>query len=285
MPIPVVCPSGHHMTLPDAQAGKRYRCPLCFGYIDVPAAAAAPAALPETDAGPAPENAPAARRWARTDRGLGLHYARLVVFLLWILGMCMALLAEPLIDDEVFGWLNVGLILWGYLLTPLLGVVGSILCLWVPSEARARGFVGASLLLDLVMLVLSYLPLWQELSRDDAMLVRIAGIGVEIVSWGCFVLFLRRLAQYLRQEVAEDEAAGILLRGIVLLALVVLLATPYGWVVILRVGWRGRLAVLAFLLWSLRYLLPFVFLVFFINLLFRQLNLIVRLRAVIRQVA
>jgi hypothetical protein len=55
MPIPVVCPNGHHMSVPDRQAGKSYRCPLCWTHFPVPARGSTPPGeAVEKAKGPAP---------------------------------------------------------------------------------------------------------------------------------------------------------------------------------------------------------------------------------------
>src|SRR5947209_3486274 len=127
MPIPVVCPSGHHMTLPDKQAGKRYRCPLCFNYFVVPTVGSAPPGKPKgkgepslpaatrspnapVSPPPSPSKPTAAKPAAEepdtgpagglrlVNVGLALHYARLVILLLHVLLMLVALISL------VFSW-------------------------------------------------------------------------------------------------------------------------------------------------------------------------------------
>src|SRR5436309_11543131 len=54
MTIPVVCPNGHRMSLPDFQAGKRFRCPLCYSYLEVPLPGNAPPPTPVNAANAVP---------------------------------------------------------------------------------------------------------------------------------------------------------------------------------------------------------------------------------------
>jgi hypothetical protein len=151
------------MSLPDRQAGKRHRCPLCFTYIDVP--------FPGTPPGPAPEGSipkpvsrpgePSRRDHGEADaaaaknrlrwlsRGLGFHYARLILLLVtllvWIIMVpVLTFSSEDNWDPEI---LHAG-VLGMLALESGCAVIGSILCLAAPGDAHARRFLLLSLVLD-----------------------------------------------------------------------------------------------------------------------------------------
>ena len=134
MPIPVECPNGHRMTLPDRQAGRRYRCPLCLAYLDVPLPD--PAALKAVKDSPEEQKLAARRQWGRylLVRGLNYHYARLVFILLWLLGCMGFLIATAFLEEDLLK-VPAEVVTGGILfIAPLLGLIGTVLCLWVPAE-------------------------------------------------------------------------------------------------------------------------------------------------------
>jgi hypothetical protein len=101
-----------------------------------------------------------------------------------------------------------------------------VLCAFVPRESGARGLILASLVLDVIAIPTGiYLALF-NLPRPELLV-----LGLSLIAWMLFVLFLRRLAAYLDQKGSAHEAAGILVGGLLLMvagpllgALLILLA-------------------------------------------------------------
>jgi hypothetical protein len=234
------------MTLPDYLAGKRYRCPLCFTYIEVPLpGAAAPPAVevakrPEPRIEPAKTNSPLvpfpepafsqptgngvgtkteqpSPSPSRIDWGLGLHFARLITVLACILGIFLCLIAREYFPRDTF-W-AAALLLSGaiFLGAPLLGLIGSGLCLGAPKEGGVRHPLLLSLVLDLTTLPLCYvLSMLDDVTAEKAAVVWLAGVVLQTLSWTFFWGFLRQLARQLREDHAADEALRGLLRGLAL---------------------------------------------------------------------
>jgi hypothetical protein len=251
MPISVICPNGHRMNLPDQHAGKRYRCPLCFMFIDVPlpdstpvpAPVAAPPPAPTVNAtapAPPPPAAAPAQPAAATppapaaetpgeqpppppmpelvwvDWGLGFHYARLPVFLLSVLvGLLIAVLKDFL-DPEWVARIGLILVVGILLLSPVLGLVGSVLCLKFPREANVRPLLLGSLGFDVAAILLGLLVLGGSFTPGGSVIVQIVGGAAELVAWMLFMVFLDQAARFLNQEVASAEALRLLKSGIVL---------------------------------------------------------------------
>jgi hypothetical protein len=163
----------------------------------------------------------------------------------------------------------------------MLGIAGTVCCLWVPGAARARPFILVALLLDLASFVIPLLLVlgWVlgYLADDTAhftLLLWTSPILV-VAAWAFFLFYLRRLAQYLKGGLAADESLLILLRGaylLVLPAVIFFLADQFGVFVFLRLGGFPI---------PLEMVLPFYLLVAFLLLVLRQLALIGSLRQLI----
>jgi len=155
----------------------------------------------------------------KVQLGLGFHYARLVLTLLVVLVlmglMCYGVTTKAKPDDP--GLVIGGLAALGIaLLAAVLGMVGSVLCLWVGRASRAWGVIFASLVLDVLTVPLVvYLQL--------AALPRLLGWPVEFVSWLLFMLFLRRLAHDIDRPGEANEVMALITRGVALLVGVPLL--------------------------------------------------------------
>jgi hypothetical protein len=150
---------------------------------------------------------------AKVRLGLGFHYARLVLTLLTVLVMmglvCYGVAMRSREPDSIaiVGWLTAGGIV---MLAALLGIVGSILCLWVGRASRAWWFIFISLLLDVLT---PPLIVFLQLVAIPPFLAW----GVEFASWICFMLFLRRLALYVDRPDEANEIMAFITRGVALL--------------------------------------------------------------------
>jgi hypothetical protein len=278
VPIVLVCPNGHKSFVKDEHAGKKAACPICRAVVVVPdprlTSRPAPAQQPPMAPPPAsppplgfvrsaddepvtvapiapggPEEArkKGGRRQAlaRVNRGLSLHYAKMILYLGNILLFMVFTLLQTFVKptgrgqaaDQATGWnLTVVLVMvFGFLLaaseivTPLLGMAGSVFCAFVPTKSRARLLIVASVILDflslLVMLASLIVPfaLHPTEQLGPFPLVTVVTVVLAVIrglmwfaSWVLFMLFLKKLAAYLDQEAAEDEAWRLLLKGLLL---------------------------------------------------------------------
>jgi hypothetical protein len=238
MSIVVSCYNGHKLTANDEHLGTRAKCPICGVIVPVPRPSKLthqPEATEETTAPPPlviPTGEPLAEDpsrltqyagMAKVRQGLGYHYARVVVYLLTIFVLCVSVVFGtfgkfiPALDAL---W-GIGLALTVILLyfQPLLGLVGSILCLTVPHESGGKGYIIASVVLDLTAI-----PIGTALQMADIPLLWAAPLG--FIAWVLFMLFLRRLARFLHRTVEEGGSRELLTDGFLLLVpplLVVLL--------------------------------------------------------------
>jgi hypothetical protein len=305
MPIPATCPNGHHMTLPDFRAGKRHRCPLCRQEFEVPQAEAAPASGPVARAPTVydPAEAREKAQWAWTKRGLGFHYARLIIVILsfMVFAVAGALESAQLIRAAgVALWSLLGMSLLG----PGLGFIGSLLCIRVPPHVGARRFIALSLLLDVAVIAFIYLYLTENLAGtreavglDPEFVAVIIFTLIQLADWISYLFFQRRLAQFFDDSIATDEAMQIMAWGVILGALVsapALLAPLIGKTPELALAvWIAELVLCFAVLvvaWPLdsaaMYVYGFIFMPFFLlavclRLVFRQLTLIGTLRTLI----
>jgi hypothetical protein len=188
----------------------------------------------------------------KVQLGLGFHYARLVLTLLAVLVMlgllCYGVTVRPRPDD--LGLVIVGLAAVGIAqLAAGLGLVGSVLCLWVGRGSRAWWFIFASLLLDgLTLPLVIYLQI--------AALPPLIAWVVEFVSWLLFMLFLRQLALDVDRPDEADEVMALIIRGVallvgvpLLLVLLALFAFLYGTFSKATARWILAVSVLILVVW------------------------------------
>jgi phage FluMu protein Com len=105
------------------------------------------------------------------------------------------------------------------LLAPLLGIMGSILCYWMPSS-RARPYILMSAILDsialVIWIVLLALGRFAGFLRGEPILSTLGMSGLVatalifvfgLASWTVFMTFLRKLALYLDQKSLANDVA------------------------------------------------------------------------------
>jgi hypothetical protein len=173
--------------------------------------------------------------------GLGFHYAKTALQLLALLlllltgGMVLYLALAPpdlvmaavLIVGAGMIFLTLGL----FLLAPMLGFIGSILCLSVP-RSEAKWFIIGSFLLELLPLLFGVaVQVVQVIALPEIKLPREAGnlqvpwplILAQLFSWPClllswvlFMLFLWQLGREVRDRTLASESLAILGKGLVL---------------------------------------------------------------------
>jgi hypothetical protein len=228
-------------------------------------------------------------QWSWTLRGLGFHYARLVILLLSLLAFLLALILEGMHATPVAALLvgsGIGMSVVG----PALGLIGSFLCFRIPRPVGARRFIALSLLLDVAVIPLNYFH------YNGAFAATAEAIGlppqyagpvlfavVQLTSWICYMFFQRRLAEFFDDSMADDEAWRILGSGILL---AVALALVVAGLVVVLVRLPQLLAneplAIAFIR-PVAYLALLLLAFLYAKLLFRQLALIGTLRGLIRK--
>jgi hypothetical protein len=238
-----------------------------------------PSAAPPKDADP--DRARETARWAWTKRGLGFHYARIVVIILSFLAYLFALVLQSVHATPVAAVLlcsSFGVSLVG----PALGLIGSLLCLRVPSQAGARPFIILSLMLDVIVIPSTSLQYTGVLTAaaeavglSTPLLALIVFGALQMADWVFYIFFQRRLAQFFDDDNAADEAVQVLVRGVLLVVAPVLLV--FGFIVLLV-----QVPLVGCLMLPLAYLLLIFLAALYVKFLLRQLALIDTLRGLIR---
>jgi hypothetical protein len=203
-------------------------------------------------------------RWANT--GLGFHYAKMLCFLFSFLVLIVAMLLVPLAiggmaasaanSDRggmaVAGGLFILVLVMTILtmlssfVTPVLGFIGSFFCLWLPGKSNARLLMLISFILDAVaiacVLVAIVMAIATGFFRGGAAgdtaaglvsILQYVAVAGYFAAWVLFMIALRNLAYYLKDEVTGDEAIRMML-----FAIIVTITGPIGIaIVILAVWW------------------------------------------------
>jgi hypothetical protein len=112
-----------------------------------------------------------------------------------------------------------------FMIGPLLGIVGSFLCCWIPKKSEARGTIIMSLTFDLVSLVAWLLALlanfgifgFEDPGKRERMvyLLRAVDMFCLVASWLTFLTFLRGLGKYLGEPGVGNEALNLIARLVV----------------------------------------------------------------------
>jgi hypothetical protein len=222
------------------------------------------------------------QRMRLVNIGLALHYAELLCIIVALLLYLLMLVILPVIGvagaagsvegvGAGIGILQVVGCLAALLLvaTPILGGTGSLLCFWVPEKARARVLVIVSFGLEVggvALMVLGYvLALGTAASgafeaAASLGLVPLLGGLVGLAGFILFMLFLRALALYLRDEMSADEAMRQLVMflavglggGVVVSVLMyVLIRTGRVGLVLMMGVWIGWLVALTFVFFAI----------------------------------
>jgi hypothetical protein len=150
--------------------------------------------------------------------GLGFHFARFVVFqfcLLLYVGIVVTAIPNPSMASVLAIFFNIGF----FLVAPLLGITGSILCLWVPGDSNARVFIIISLALDGVIPFFWIILIAAALAAGTggALAVVLLGFLAFIGAWVMFMIFLKFLAEYLDQVHLGNESVRLIIKGIIIL--------------------------------------------------------------------
>lgn len=210
--------------------------------------------------------------------GLGFHYARLLVYLvsilIWMATILIAGLSGAAQSGDTLGllrFLEVVLIIGMLIVTPLLGLAGSILCLWVPGGSGARPWISLALALDTVLFPLAVVRTLAGLGPTAVLVLMSVSFLLILAAFVFFMIFLSTLAEYLDQPGLSQEAHHLLFKGIALpVAFLMLVVLLYA---LMHVSPQlfGIPGVILLIIW----------LVVYLNFLFELLNLISSLRQVL----
>lgn len=130
----------------------------------------------------------------------------------------------------------------------LMSMVGKILCLAVPGEMEGKGVIYVCVAFDLISLLIS---LAEKVTTVPAILSQWVGF-FPVIGFVLFLIFLRKLAEFIQNNDLAEKAGGLLKLGIalvvfVLLAFVSAFRFPIGIFVF------GLIAVIAGLIGLVRY--------------------------------
>jgi hypothetical protein len=259
-----------------------------------------------------------------TNLGLAFHYARLLVYLigmatviaayLLVLTLGAGMAASRAARSEGPGTAGAGLLglvmalaliadIAMVFVAPILGITGSILCCWVPHRTGARPLIMTSLGLDggaLLLPIIGLLVAGTAALRFDpgasaaALVFFLLSPLCALAGFILFMLFCRRLAGYLGEHGAADEAIAIIINLVVLIVSIIVLVVAVFILALLAVGGPSRVgagplrepgtgAQVMGCFIGLLFLAGFItWLVFVIKWLFRTLNLIGSLRQHLR---
>jgi hypothetical protein len=271
MAIHMVCTCGQEMVTEDQYAGRKVRCPNCKLIVLVPGTRGAPASgragRPERDEdeGESGEGLTNRERLGRARIGLGLHWGKTLCFLIVAaLGLLVgivtfivvlrarrgeALAGGPL--EVIVGVLGCGILL-AFVVMPVLGAVGSLLCFWLPPKSGARtlamvacGLDTTAILLFLGMVVTALGGGLQALSPEAflargalATMIGILGLLLLAAGWVLHMLGLRALGLYVKDRRTAADAQRTMIVGLVVLIVPPLLLLAVN----LALGRAGSLA-------------------------------------------
>jgi hypothetical protein len=303
------CSKGHALVVDPEYAGRRVRCPLCLEIVTAPLQSAAPAVaavattLPQPPPAlertggydvvqeeprprpglPAPrdreeDDYPRKRKGGKkrerraqlnkVDLGLAFHYWKYLSFVLAIFlrvaGNLLAFGLPPL------ALLLIGVSWLGTFTAPILGIVGSVLCASVPPKSQARVLVLLSLGFDAAALGAPLLALLTILIPPVALVFLLLALVFGITGFVLFMYFLKRLAYYLHDAPAGEEAIA---------AMAAYLGVLFGGLVVMFITVAALIRPAPIVALVLGGLESIVWTVFLIQALFRILNVISNLRA------
>jgi hypothetical protein len=173
-----------------------------------------PRRSPGSEAAPRQGGMKIRRRMALAKLGLGFYYAK---FLCTIVAIVLS------IASSVFAILPGGGAVLGsaaacasmpmLALTPLLGLVGGVLCFWVPKKAQARLLIQISFGLDAGSIFAASSGIVSGLVGvvGVALGLTIVGLLAGIAAGILFLFFLRALAYYLADSVSGNEAIHLMI--------------------------------------------------------------------------
>lgn len=140
-----------------------------------------------------------------TALGLKLVYVSIVVMLLALIGMIAAMFV-PLPVPAIYA------IFGGFVVAPLLSLIGRCLCLTVPPETESRTYIVPAVALDLTAIAIRGVEYFHGIPK---ILQDIQG-PLPLLGFVFFLLFLRKLAKFVGSESETKRATDLLKTGIVI---------------------------------------------------------------------
>ena len=205
--------------------------------------------------------------------GLSIHYAKYICSIAGKVLLLTGWLLSPIAPGFLaFTWLG---FLCGGLASPILGIIGSSFCAFVPPKSGGRPLIIVSLSLESASLLFGLLCGIVALGAGDffgavAFVFLVLGILTGLAGFILYMLFLRMLALYLHEGGSADEAISLMILSLIV---------DIGGFLVLMVS-----AILFLNLTSPQVARVFViveqiiWIVFIVQVLFRILELIARLR-------
>lgn len=229
----LVCPNGHRIWLDQETEGSRIVCAVCNAVVvEATAARNGPAAASVI----APVIRDSSSGLERATLGLGFHYGRMILFTLCLFALLGAdillttrpkpkplttaeLLAdkpEKKVETQTADLLRVSSIIGLSFAVPLLGVIGSLLCLLVPRETLARAYILVALVLDLLHFSASCgLRFVRQLDTTEAQVALLSHLILGLGAWMLFMLFLKQLASHLGRDDLSRDSVSVLGLGFI----------------------------------------------------------------------
>jgi hypothetical protein len=186
----------------------------------------------EEEERPRPRKLKTRHRMQRVSLGLAFHYFKilcyLVMMLTFLIGSIVASTAARAGSGFVVNLVGV-MVCFSMILvmvTPVLGFVGSLLCLWVPQKTGAKPLIIVSFGLDsgaiglgLLSVITSFTAGASAAGGSAGTAMGMAGASlifiilsplVAFAGWILFMLFLRNLAYYFGDDATGDEALTVM---------------------------------------------------------------------------
>lgn len=171
------------------------------------------------------------------DIGLLLHYIKLCIYVVGILlGMVVFVLMMIAATGgpDVPAFFVAAIAILGILvfilnlimsqITPLIGIVGSFLCCWIPKKSEAKGTIIMSLTFEVIAMVaglMFFLALFNVFGMEahkNANLTRLCVLIIIICSifgWLTFLTYLRTVGKYIGEPALGNEALNLIARLVV----------------------------------------------------------------------
>jgi hypothetical protein len=223
--------------------------------------------------------------------GLGFHYLRLivlvaalvilVVFLVTLTGAIMYL-SQTLYGMSLVSAVLLRILLW---VLPVLGITGSVLCLYVPSQSRSLPMIIISLCLDAIQFPFVVILMLVKTESTSFLVLTLVTLILSVAAWVLFMVFLAILCWYLEEENMAYDAYRLIRKGLTLLGCYLLTQVIFRLIVAALFPAGKEMAADGLFLWWIMFMLivqvTIVWVVIIIRFLFEIIALIGSIRQVI----
>jgi hypothetical protein len=109
-------------------------------------------------------------------------------------------------------------------LAPIFGIIGSIMCAFVPPRSEARGTIIVSIIFDLIapvfgvlqlIMVLAYWGLGDERVERLIDYMFFARMACTLVAWWLFQLYLRKVSFYMHESLLASESLNLIVHFLI----------------------------------------------------------------------